>query len=86
MVTIAVKRSGMLLSVLAGAYFFHEQRSRQRLAAALVVLMGVFTMYFNLRPWALGLVFAVAAVSAIVASRTARMEAIADAELIPAPL
>jgi bacterial/archaeal transporter family protein len=88
-VTIAIKRSGMLLSVLAGAYFFHEQRSRQRLAAAFVVLMGVFSMYFTLRSWVLALVFAAALVGAIVAiaaSRTARAEVIADAELIPMPL
>ena len=88
-VTIAIKRSGMLLSVVAGAYFFQEQRSRQRLASAFVVLMGVFAMYFALRPWALVVIFAAAGVGAMVAiaaSRSARLETIADVELIPTPL
>ena len=71
-VTIAIKRSGMLLSVLAGSVFFQEKAIGQRLAAAFVVLIGVFMMYFTLRPWQLGVAFLVAMVASVIALRTAR--------------
>jgi drug/metabolite transporter (DMT)-like permease len=82
-VTIAIKRSGMLLSVVAGAVFFKEQHTRQRLAAALVVLMGVFTMYFDLSRHALYLVFAVATGCAVIAILTSRPAAMPNPELRP---
>jgi bacterial/archaeal transporter family protein len=71
-VTIAIKRSGMLLSVLAGSFFFQEKALGQRLAAALVVLIGVFMMYLQLRPWQLGTAFAVAAGASALALGSAR--------------
>ena len=71
-VTIAIKRSGMLLSVIAGSLLFGEKHGRQRLAAAFVVLMGVLVMYFNLKLWALCAVLSVAAVSSVVAILSAK--------------
>ena len=59
-VTVAIKRSGMVLSVIAGSFFFGERNARQRLAAACVVLMGVLLMYFDLRGWPLISLIAVA--------------------------
>jgi uncharacterized membrane protein len=38
---IAIKRSGMLLSVLIGVIFFGERGLRQRLAGALLMSLGV---------------------------------------------
>ena len=71
-VTIAIKRSGMLLSVLAGAYLFKEQRGWQRFSAATVVLMGVLIMYFDLTSWKFLLVCALAVISSVVAIRSAK--------------
>ena len=86
-VTIAIKRSGMLLSVIAGAYFFQERNGRQRLAAAFVVMMGVLTMYFDLSSWGLALVFGAGAASAVTAFLAARPkhepETVPDAVLRP---
>jgi drug/metabolite transporter (DMT)-like permease len=66
-VTVAIKRSGMVLSVIAGSFFFGERRARQRLAAAFVVLMGVLLMYFDLRGWLLALLIAVALSASVAA-------------------
>ena len=72
-VTIAIKRSGMLLSVLAGSLLFKELHGAQRLAAALVVLMGVFIMYFDFRLWALCAMCGIAAIASGVAIFRARV-------------
>ncbi len=82
-VTIAIKRSGMLLSVLAGALFFKEKHTGQRLGAAVVVLMGVFTMYFELSLPALVVVCVVATGSSILAIRAVRLAAVPAPELRP---
>ena len=80
-VTISIKRSGMLLSVLAGAVFFGERHTRQRLAAAAIVLMGVFTMYFDLPPLALGALSIAAILCAVVALRASRLPVVSNPEL-----
>ena len=49
-VTIALKRSGMILSVLGGWLIFHERMGPQRVAAALVVLAGALMIYFDFPP------------------------------------
>jgi len=71
-VTVAIKRSGMVLSVIAGSFFFGERNARQRLAAASVVLMGVLLMYFDLRGWPLISLIVVAFGASIAAVLTAR--------------
>lgn len=49
-VAIAIKRSGMILSVFGGWLIYHERMGRQRLAAATVVLAGALMMYFDFPP------------------------------------
>jgi bacterial/archaeal transporter family protein len=82
-VTVAIKRSGMLLSVLAGAILFKERHVRQRLAAAFVVLAGVFTMYFDLSPLALTGLFIAASACSVVVVMTTRPSPVQDLELEP---
>jgi len=71
-VTVAIKRSGMVLSVVAGSFFFGERNTQQRLAAASVVLMGVLLMYFDLSGWPLTLLIVVALGASIAAVITGR--------------
>jgi len=66
-VSIAIKRSGMLLSVLAGSIVFKERHGWQRLAAAVVVLMGVLIMYLDINFWELCAICGVAAVFSLLA-------------------
>jgi drug/metabolite transporter (DMT)-like permease len=83
-VTVAIKRSGMVLSVIAGSFFFGERNARQRLAAACVVLMGVLLMYFDLRGWRLILLVVVAlgaSVAAVINGRRAGRD-FSDAEAL----
>jgi drug/metabolite transporter (DMT)-like permease len=50
-VTIALKRSGMILSVLGGWLIFREKMGPQRLIAASVVLTGALMMYLDFPVW-----------------------------------
>lgn len=72
-VTIAIKRSGMLVSVLAGSLFFQEKAISQRLSAAFVVVAGVLMMYFHFTPWALVAALAVVLLASINAFMRTRM-------------
>ncbi|HZZ58491.1 MAG TPA: DMT family transporter [Opitutaceae bacterium] len=44
---IAIKRSGIVLSVLFGWWFFHERHIREKLLAAGVMFIGVLMLYVN---------------------------------------
>jgi drug/metabolite transporter (DMT)-like permease len=46
-VVVSIKRSGILLSVLAGWYFFHERQIRNRILAAAIMLTGAVMLYFS---------------------------------------
>lgn len=82
-VTIAIKRSGMLLSVAAGSILFKEARGRQRLAAAVPVVIGVLMIYFDLRHWVLFAACSIAALASAAAFRIARQTPLAEADLGP---
>lgn len=47
-VVIAVKRSGIILSVLFGWWFFHERHIREKFLAAVVMFIGVLILYLPL--------------------------------------
>jgi drug/metabolite transporter (DMT)-like permease len=80
-VTIAIKRSGLLLSVLAGSLFFREPYGRQRMAAGSVVLIGVFMIYFEMHSWT----FAAALIAAIIVSILGLVMARSSSVRQPAP-
>jgi uncharacterized membrane protein len=46
-VVVSIKRSGILLSVLAGWYFFHERQIRIRILAATIMLTGAVMLYLS---------------------------------------
>jgi drug/metabolite transporter (DMT)-like permease len=45
--TIAIKRAGMILSVIIGHLFFHEPNARQRIPGAVVMVAGVLLITFG---------------------------------------
>ena len=50
-ITVSIKRAGIVLSVFSGWLFFHERNITDQVIAASVMFCGVLILYLPLSPW-----------------------------------
>ena len=86
-ITVSIKRAGILLSVFAGYLFFHERGITDKVIAASVMFCGVLILYLPLTPWqAAALSAATLAAMGVALFLTSEGRAEARRRLKPAPL